>query len=409
MSVTTATKAPPPPFSARARRWAELNLFGGVGNTLLTVITSLFLAFVTYQILRFVLFTAEWDVIEANRRLLFIGRFPQGEEWRFWPSILLTSALIGLTWGLWSKLGWLAAAILTLGITFVFIFFAHGTVAIFTALAVLLAAAGYALARRFFTRSRFRERYQQVTVAGWIVVFPLTIFMLLAFGGVDPTLWGGFYLNILLAVVGIVASFPLGVLLALGRTSSYPAIRLVSTAYIELVRGIPLVVILFMSWLVLPVFLPSWSSPVIAPDGLVRIELVYRVMIALTLFSAAYVAEIVRGGLQAVPIGQIEAAKALGLSTVRINAFIVLPQALRAVIPALVGQFISLFKDTSLVSVITLIELLRAGRAIAQGQIQFSGREAEVLLFVGLLFWIVAFSMSRLSQRLEQSLGVGER
>jgi len=348
-------------------------------------------------------------VIEANRRLLFIGRFPQGEEWRFWPTIFLVSALAGLTWGLWSKVGWFTAVLLALVLVPVFLFFAHGTVAILTALAILLAVAGYSAAQLSLARSRYGERYQQLVVVGWTFVFPLTIFMLLAFGGVDPSLWGGFYLNILLAVVGIVASFPLGVLLALGRTSSYPAIRVVSTAYIELFRGVPLITILLMAWFVLPDFLPSWSIPVIAPAGLERMELVYRVMVALTLFSAAYVAEIVRGGLLAVPRGQIEAAQALGLSTTRINALIVLPQAIRAVLPALVGQFISLFKDTSLVSIVTLVELLRAGRAIAQGQIQFSGRDPEILLFVALLFWIVAFSMSRLSQRLEHSLGVGER
>ncbi len=409
MTATPAAKAPPALFSSQARRWARDNLFGSMGNSLLTVITSLLLALVGYQILRFVFVTAEWDVIEANRRLLFIGRFPQGEEWRFWPTIFLISALAGLTWGLWSKLGWLAVAVLTFGLAFVFTFFAHGTVAIFTSLAVLLAVAGYAISHLVLIRSSHRARYEQIVVAGWMLAFPLNIFMLLAFGGVDPSLWGGFYLNILLAVVGIVASFPLGVFLALGRTSSYPTIRLASTAYIELFRGVPLIMLLLMAWFVLPGFLPSWSVPVIAPDGLDRMELVYRAMIALTLFSAAYVAEIVRGGLLAVPRGQMEAAQALGLSNARILAFIVLPQALRAVIPAMVGQFISLFKDTSLVSIITLVELLRAGRAIAQGQLQFSGRDPEILLFVGLLFWIVAFSMSRLSQRLEQSVGVGER
>ena len=216
-------------------------------------------------------------------------------------------------------------------------------------------------------------------------------------------------MNILLAVVGIVASFPLGVLLALGRTSSYPVIRIACIAYIELVRGVPLITILLMAWLVLPAFLPSFSVPVLAPSGLDRMELVYRAMIALTLFSAAYVAEAVRGGLQAVPRGQIEAARALGLGTASTLAFIILPQAIRAVIPALVGQFISLFKDTTLVFIIGLTELLRAGRAAAEGQLQFAGREMEMLLFVGLVFWTVAFSMSRLSQRLERAMGVGER
>ncbi len=412
MSGTAQIRAPAP-FLRQARRWAHDNLFGGVANTLLTVITSLVLVFALNQILRFVFITAEWEVIEANRRLLFLGRFPVGEEWRIWPPILLVSALAGLTVGLRTRLdsrGITVMAIwLAVGLTPVFLFFAHGTVGIITASAVGLAALGYIVERILLRDSRYVALIGQLVLAGWVLTFPLAIVLLVGFGGVDPSRWGGFHLNILLAVVGIVASFPLGVLLALGRTSSFPVFRIASTIYIELIRGVPLITILLMSWLVLPDFLPSFSIPVLAPSGLDDIELVYRVMVALTLFSAAYVAEIVRGGLQAVPRGQIEAAQALGLGTARILILIVLPQALRAVIPALVGQFISLFKDTSLVFIVGLTELLRAGRAVAQGQIQFSGREMEVLLFVGLVFWIVAFSMSRLSQQLERNLGIGER
>ena len=405
MAASTQAK-PAPPLSLRtARRWARDNLFGSVGNTLLTVTTSLILAFVLYQILRFVFVTAEWEVIEANRRLLFVGRLPTGEEWRIWPTILLTSALVGLTWGLWSRLGWQTAIMLAVGLVPVFVFFAHGTVAILTAAAVALAALGYVLAQVWLRRSRYLGLARQLVVAGGVLTFPLAIFMLVAFGGVNPSLWGGFYLNILLAVAGIVASFPLGVLLALGRTSSFPVLRVASTSYIELIRGVPLITILLMARFVFPDFLPS----VFGLDDPNPKTMVYRVMLALTLFSAAYVAEAVRGGLQAVPRGQLEAAQALGLGTFSILGFIVLPQALRAVIPALVGQFISLFKDTSLVFIVGLTELLRAGRAVVEGQIEFSGREKEVLLFVGLVFWIVAFSMSRLSQRLERTLGVGER
>jgi len=397
------------PFPIRARRWTRENLFGGLANTLLTIVSSLFIFFLLYQVLRFVFVTAEWEVIEANRRLLFIGRFPSGEEWRIWPPLLLVSALAGLTWGLWSRIEWQGAALLTLALLPVFLFFAQGSVGLLTVLAVVLAGVGYIVTHSRLTPVAYEGHLQQVIIAGWVLAFPLAIFMLLAFGGVDPSLWGGFYLNILLAVVGIVASFPLGIVLALGRTSSYPVMRLASTAYIEFIRGVPLIALLLMGWLLLPDFLPSFSIPVIAPEGLDRMELVYRAMVIFTLFSAAYVAEAVRGGLQAVPSGQVEAAQALGLSNVRILAFIVLPQALRAVIPALVGQFISLFKDTSLVYIIGLVELLRAGRAVAEGQIEFTDQDMEILLFVALVFWIVAFSMSRLSQRLERSLGVGER
>ena len=404
-----SARAQTTPFVPRARRWARQNLFGGVGNTLLTLVTTLIISFALYQIVRFVFVTAEWDIIETNRRLFFLGRFPKGEEWRIWPTILLVSGLIGLTWGMWSKLEWPAAMFLALALVPVFLFFAHGIVALLTATAVALTALGYAVARARLAQGRFQQLARQFVVAGWVAAFPLALFLLLAFDGVDPSRWGGFHLNILLAVVGIVASFPLGVLLALGRTSSYPVIRIACIAYIELIRGVPLITILLMAWLVLPAFLPSFSVPVLAPSGLDRMELVYRAMIALTLFSAAYVAEAVRGGLQAVPRGQIEAARALGLGTASTLAFIILPQAIRAVIPALVGQFISLFKDTTLVFIIGLTELLRAGRAAAEGQLQFAGREMEMLLFVGLVFWTVAFSMSRLSQRLERAMGVGER
>ena len=408
--ATTSEALPSPPLTLRrAQRWAHDNLFGGVGNTLLTVVTTLLLGFVAYQILRFVFVTAEWEVVDANRRLLFLGRFPRGEEWRLWPTILSASALTGLTWRLWSSLGRQGLIILAGGLLLVFAFIGWGELAILTAIAVGLAALGYGLAQVWLLGSRYAAISRQLVVAGWAITFPLTIIMLLAFGGVDPALWGGFYLNIMLAVVAIIASFPIGVLLALGRTSSYPVLRIASTVYIEIIRGVPLIAILLMTWLVLPDFLPSFSVPFVAPSGLNRIELIYRVMVALTVFSSAYVAEVVRGGLQAVPRGQIEAAQAVGLGTLSTIGLIILPQALRAVIPALVGQFISLYKDTSLIFIVGSTELLRAGRAVAEGQLEFSGREMEVLLFVGLVFWIVAFSMSRLSQRLERTLGVGER
>jgi general L-amino acid transport system permease protein len=409
VAATTQAKAPPPPFLRRARRWARENLFGSVGNTLLTVITSLILGFLLYQILRFVFVTADWSVIEANRRLLFLGRFPAGEEWRIWPPIFVISALAGLTWGLWSRLDRQMAIILAVGLALVFVFLAEGDVAILTAVSVALTGLGYVLAQARLRRSHYLAVARQLVVAGWLLTFPLAIILLVRFDGVDPSRWGGFHLNILLAVVGIIASFPLGVLLALGRTSSFPVLRVASTAYIELVRGVPLITILLMAWFVLPKFLPSFALPIFAPDGLDKMELVYRVMLAFTLFSAAYVAEAVRGGLQAVPRGQVEAAKALGLGTVATLGFIVLPQALRAVLPALVGQFISLFKDTSLVFIVGgLTDLLASGRAVT-AQAEFFGRQKEALLFVGVVFWIVAFSMSRMSQRLERTLGVGER
>jgi general L-amino acid transport system permease protein len=191
------------------------------------------------------------------------------------------------------------------------------------------------------------------------------------------------------------------VLLALGRASSYPAIKVVCTAWIEFVRGAPLVAWLFFGWFVLPHFLPGVL-------GLNDADLIVRVMIILALFTGAYIAEIVRGGLQSVPRGQVEAAGALGMGTFNVTLFIVLPQALRAVIPALVSQFITLWKDTTLVSILPVIEALSAGE-VALAQSEFFGRQQEVLLFIAFLFWVVAMGMSRLSYRLERNLGIGTR
>jgi general L-amino acid transport system permease protein len=174
----------------------------------------------------------------------------------------------------------------------------------------------------------------------------------------------------------------------------------VSVSYIELFRGVPLVALLLMGSLTLQLFVPpSW-----APGPIIRATVVF------TLFTAAYIAEIVRGGLLSVPAGQTEAAKALGMSPTRITAFIVLPQALRNVIPAIVGQFISLFKDTSLVSIISLVEILGVAQVITQ-QPGFAGQglTAETLVFASVIFWVGSYTMSRESQRLEAKLGVGTR
>jgi general L-amino acid transport system permease protein len=213
---------------------------------------------------------------------------------------------------------------------------------------------------------------------------------------------GGLSLTIVLAFTAIVLSFPLGVILALGRTSTMPIFRLLCTAYIELVRGVPLITWLLVAFLMLPVALPE------------GIELggVLRAIGAMTFFSAAYLAENVRGGLQSIPAGQKEASRALGMSTIQMIVFITLPQALRAVIPALVGQVIALFKDTSLVTIVGLFDLLHIARQIIPAQSQpfsFLGSIKETLIFAAIIYWIFTFTFSRISLRLEKRLGVGER
>ncbi|MFV3128116.1 amino acid ABC transporter permease [Niveispirillum sp. KHB5.9] len=227
---------------------------------------------------------------------------------------------------------------------------------------------------------------------------------LLMFGGVlgmdyVPTeLWGGLPLTLTLSIVGLVASFPLGVLLALGRTSDLPVMRGLSVVYIELVRGVPLISILFMASVMLPLFLPAGVS----------IDKVLRALIGICLFSAAYVAEVVRAGLQAIPKGQVEAAQALGLGYWQRQRLIILPQALSLVIPPLVNSFIASFKDTSLVIVIGLLDLLSTAKS-ALTDPAWRGFYKEAYLFVGLIYLAFCYALSRYSRYLETVLGQGRR
>lgn len=213
--------------------------------------------------------------------------------------------------------------------------------------------------------------------------------------------WGGFLINVYIAIISIVLAFPLGVLLALGRKSSLPIIRLISTTYIELVRGAPLFVLLLLAGVALEFFIPSEIAP----------GATFRAITVFTMFTAAYLAEIIRGGLQSISKGQTEAGKALGLPTVKIIFLITLPQALRNVIPAQIGQFISLFKDTTLAgAALSMLELLKVGEAITKQDAYLGqGLVYESLGFVALLFWVGSYVMSRESQRLEKKLGVGIR
>ena len=212
-------------------------------------------------------------------------------------------------------------------------------------------------------------------------------------------LTGGFAVTIIVAVFTLMFSFPLGVLLALARTSKLPIFRVLSTSYIEVIRGVPLITILFFFTLILNLFLPEGMD----------ISLLAGATLGYTLFSAAYLAENIRGGLQAVRRGQYEASDAVGLSTVQRTMFIVLPQALRVSIPPLVGQVIATFKETSLLAIIGIYDLLLVANKAIPANARFLGAQREGLLFVCVVYWVFAYSMSKHSQRLEKRLGVGER
>jgi general L-amino acid transport system permease protein len=233
-------------------------------------------------------------------------------------------------------------------------------------------------------------------VAGTVVFL---IYDAIGLSGIDWALWGGLHLNLVAASAAIVLAFPLGMLLAIGRKSKLPAVRVMSVMYIEFFRGAPLITFLLAFSYFLPFFIGSNSN----------LSQVTRAIAAITLFSAAYVAEIIRGGLNAVPSGQVEAGQAMGLSASKITRLIVMPQALRAVIPAMVGQFISLFKDTSLLTIVSITEILDV-RSLVHAQSAFrTVGIAETFVFVAFTFWAFSFTMSRESQRLERRLGVGTR
>lgn len=242
----------------------------------------------------------------------------------------------------------------------------------------------------------------------WLISLPIVVIVLTTFevGNeavdpvealqiVPPNIWSGILLTLALSVVSIVASFPIGVLLALGRRSSLPVVKWFSILFIELVRGVPLITILFMAQVMLPLFLPMEAS----------VDRVLRAMVGMTLFTAAYLAEIVRGGLQAVRNEQVEAARALGLNEFLVTSLIVLPQALRAVIPPIMGQFVSVFKDTSLVAIVGLLDVLAVGESVIKAR-EYLGAVREIYLFAGLFYFVFSYAMSQASRRLEVRLGV---
>ena len=240
---------------------------------------------------------------------------------------------------------------------------------------------------------------------GWFFLtgFPIVSGVLFVGGifGLEPVptdKWGGLSLTLVIAFVGIVAALPIGILLALGRRSEMPVIRMVCVVFIEIWRGVPLISVLFMASVMLPLFLP---------DG-VNFNKLLRALIGITMFQSAYMAEVIRGGLQAIPKGQYEAASALGLGYWRSMGLVILPQALKLVIPGIVNTFIGLFKDTTLVLIIGMMDIVGLGRARLNDP-YWLGLAGELYLFIAIFFFICCFSMSRYSINLENKLSTGRR
>jgi general L-amino acid transport system permease protein len=386
--------------------WMKRNLFSSAANTLLTAVTGLVMAYVTIGLLSWIVFDASWGQVWANQRLFAVYRYPADLLWRPMSVLAAMMLLIGIMGGAGRRNEILRGLFFSL-LAFLAIVTAVALVAWPSVrwlwLGVLVASSvGYAV-------GRLRPALVRALPWAWAAWLFLGFFLLY---GVVPGSgllrivpardWGGFMLTLIL-FTAIIPSFPLGIALALGRRSRLPAIKYVCIGFIEIVRGAPLIMWLFVASLLLPLFLNT------DPNNLPAI---LRAYVAITLFSAAYMAENVRGGLQAVPRGQTEAAQALGLSGWQTMRLIVLPQALRAVIPAIVGQAIGVFKDTSLVFIIGLSDFFRVTEIVAvqPASLQVTGGvKLELYLYVAVIYFFFAYRMSIASRQLEKQLGVGTR
>jgi general L-amino acid transport system permease protein len=346
----------PPAGSVGALGWLKSNLFSSWFNTLLTLLTLFLLWKTVPPFIRWAFVDslwmstgkecldtdgACWSIIPANLRFILFGFYPYEEQWR--P----------------------AAAVILLVVLLVF--------------------------------SQFKCNWKKSLLYCWLV--GLLVMGLLMKGGlfgltpVVSTKWGGLPLTLLLSVFGLTAAYPLGILLALGRQSRLPAIKSLCVVYIELIRGVPLISLLFMSSVVFPLFLPEGMT----------VNKILRAQVAIIIFTAAYIAEVVRGGLQGMSKGQYEAAESLGLNYYQTMRLIILPQALKIVIPPSVSILISAFKDTSLVVIIALYDLLKTTQSIL-GDPRWMGFSAEAYIFIALIYFICCFYLSNFSRKIEKEL-----
>lgn len=454
----------PPSKKLPPGEWIKANLFSNLLNSLITIVMAVFLIYSLQFLVGWVI-RADWQIARTNLRNFMVGGFPSDELWRpwaaslliisgaslgfgavsrseheknvanglpskkptqvdllrrFWPIVLLSiffvsfartplpyiGVAVGIV-GLFAlrEIGWgLPDSLRSRGI-FIFAAFLLAGFACLAGtgglLAIVAGIVAAILASSEMGRAGITSR--AAGILGPIAIGVVTYFVLSAIGfeGFGWDDWGGFHITIFATAVGIATGLPFGILLAIGRRSNLPIIKTACVIFIEFVRGVPLISLLLFSSFMLPLFFPAGSD---TRSGLTR------AMILITAFSAAYFAEIVRGGLQSVPKGQTEAAQASGMSAGAIQRLIVLPQALRNVIPAMVGQAIALFKDTSLLAIIGIADFFQYGE-ISNTQQDFLGKGLQPVTytFIALGYWAVAYWMSRESRRLEMKLRVGVR
>ena len=400
--------------------WARFNLFGSVGSTIVTIVSVPLVLWACWAGLSWLFTTADWTLVTSRPQQYFIGIYPTEHAWRPLVGWLMVSVLFGLAAGMWRGaaerigIGYgviaLVAGLLPYGMM-------HEGVNMPLDIRLLVLGNLPVLAVSYWLGTTETVGRPRWLIVGGLLAYVLTLLLLTGLPGVkslpllaelpgvgameavSPRLWGGLMLNLILSVSGIVLSFPIGVALALGRRSNLPVVKLLCIVFIEVFRGVPLITLLFVSQVLVPLVLPA-NFPV---------NSVTRAAIVITLFSSAYMAENIRGGLQGLPPGQAEAARALGLPGWQVTVLILLPQAVRNVIPAIVGQFIALFKDTSLVYIVGMLDILEIGRAIVQGNVEFADNGRELYIFVAVVFWLITYTMSYASRSLERHLGIGER
>ena len=420
--TSAAPHRPPPPLATGAIGWMRHNLVGGIWPSILTLGSVAFLVGIVPGLVRFLILDAVWQASDgaacrapgAGACWAFVAQkldffryasYPLDERWRVDVTLMIGAVLIGgLLWPAEARGRRWPAFLYVLGTPVVALILVPGIsdLRLSPRADLALLAMGIALAAALWL-----GRLRQARIALlFFVAYPVLAFLLLhgsrmlGLPIVDTTLWGGLFVTLLISIVGIVASLPLGVLLALGRRSRLPLVRVSATVFIEVVRGVPLITVLFMANFMLPLFV----SEEFTPDRLVR------PLIGVTLFTAAYMAESVRAGLQALPRGQYEGAMALGLSYWRMMRLVVLPQALVMVIPNIVNSCISLFKDTTLVAIVGIFDFLRAIDS-ARLDPAWAGPTitASAYIFAAALYWVFCFGMSRYSLAMEHRLAAGRR
>ena len=392
-----------PPLPPGPIKWIKDNLFNNWFNSLMTVVLLPVVFYGLISVLQWVFITADWEAVTRFPLLYAVGQYPRDELWRVGVGLSFMMFLLGVSSGNWQGLlQKIAIAVGLFFLVFSLMPFSHPSLTL--SMRLFLGGNTFLILIGFLV-GRIPEIKGSYIIIGWIISPVLTILFLTGFSnsmvlpGVATTLWGGLLVTLILSAGGIILSFPIGVALALGRRSSLPVVKVFSTFFIETIRGVPLITILFMFSIILSLFLPAES----------RIDRLIRALMAVTFFSAAYSAENIRGGLAAVPTGQIEAAKAVGMNGFQTMLLIVLPQALRAVLPAIVGQFIALFKDTTLVVIVGINDLLGIGRSIINSDPEYVQLQLEVYLFIAMIYWVFSYLMSLASRRLEAALGVSTK